>query len=170
MKLAQPLWPRFLPARFVVNVATLGPLGQRLPAPGTWGSVAGLAYFTIFFHPLGWLGTVLLSAGGIYLAVAFTGEAAFRLGRRDPGEVILDECVAMPLCYLGWRELAGHWPPWVVFLAGLALFRFFDIVKPLGIRRLQNWPAGWGIVGDDVAAALAACVTLHLATWAWTLR
>ena len=40
-------------------------------------------------------------------------------------------------------------------LAGFGLFRFFDIAKPLGIRRLQALPGGWGVVIDDLAAALA---------------
>jgi phosphatidylglycerophosphatase A len=40
-------------------------------------------------------------------------------------------------------------------------------VKPLGIRRLQDLPGGWGIVVDDVAAALATCAVLHGAVWAW---
>ena len=101
------------------------------------------------------------------VAVAICGEAEFRLGRRDPGEVILDEFVAMPLCFLGWPLLVGPAPAWAVFMAGFALFRFFDIVKPLGIARLQELPAGWGVVADDVAAALATCGVLHLAQWGW---
>lgn len=169
MRLEQPIWPRFLPSRFVLNCATLGPVGRRLKAPGTWGSVAGLLFFTVFFYELNAIETLLVSAVTGYLAVAFCGEAEFRIGRRDPGEVILDEFVAMPLCFLGWRSLTGTLPPGVVFLAGLALFRFFDILKPLGIRRLQDLPAGWGIVIDDTAAALAACLTMHLARYGWML-
>jgi len=162
MSLKQPVWPRFLSTAFVLGCATLGPLGRRLPAPGTWGSVAGLLYFTVFFAGrYGVLGTLLLSAIGVYVAIGVCGEAEFRLGRRDPGEVILDEFVAIPLCFLGWPVLAAHLPNWVVFLAGFALFRLFDIVKPFGIKRLQELPAGWGVVMDDVAAALAACATLH---------
>ncbi|HWL15323.1 MAG TPA: phosphatidylglycerophosphatase A [Opitutus sp.] len=167
MRLSQPIWPRFLPSRFVLACATLGPLGRRLPAPGTWGSVAGLLYFTVFFFPLGIFGTLLFSAAGAYLAVALCGEAEFRLGRRDPGEVILDEFVAMPLCFLGWRELVGPLPGWAVFLVGLGFFRLFDIVKPFGIRRLQSLPAGWGVVVDDLVAALAACATMHALKYAW---
>lgn len=170
MKLVQPIWPRFLPTSSVLAAATLGPVGRRLPAPGTWGSVAGLLYFTVIFYPLSLVGSLLLSALGCYVAIAICGEAEYRLGRKDPGEVILDEFVAMPLCFLGWRQLVGPLPPWAVFLAGFALFRFFDILKPLGIRRLQDLPAGWGVVVDDVAAALAACVTLHAGVWLWTLR
>ncbi len=167
MRLPQPIWTRFLPTRTVLAMATLGPVGRRLPAPGTWGSVAGLFYFTVFFYPLGLWQSLGLSALGLYLAVALCGEAEFRIGRKDPGEVILDEFVAMPLCYLGWRSLLGPAPGWVVFLAGLALFRLFDIAKPFGIRRIQNLPGGWGVVLDDTAAALATCAVMHLARLIW---
>jgi phosphatidylglycerophosphatase A len=171
MRLQQPIWPRFLPSATVLSFATLGPIGRKLPAPGTWGSVAGLLYFTVFFYPFGWFGTLLFGAVGVYLAVALCGEAEFRLGRKDPGEVILDEFVAMPLCFLDWRGLVGPLPAWAVFLIGLGLFRLFDILKPLGIRKLQDLPAGWGVVMDDVVAALAACLTMHALNFAWlTLR
>jgi phosphatidylglycerophosphatase A len=171
MRLQQPIWPRFLPSGVVLACATLGPIGRKLPAPGTWGSLAGLLYFTVFFYPLGVAGTLIFTAAGAYVAVALCGEAEFRLGRRDPGEVILDEFIAMPLCFLGWRELGAGLVPaeWqaLIFLAGFGLFRLFDILKPFGIRRLQDWPAGWGVVVDDLAAALAACATMHLAKLAW---
>lgn len=173
MKLSQPVWPRFLPASIVLGCATLGPVGRRLPAPGTWGSAAGLIYVTILFFPLsagwGWLGYLGLCAAGLYFAVALCGEAEFRLGRKDPGEVILDEFAAMPLCFLGWPWLHAILPVWGIMLAGFALFRVFDIAKPLGIRRLQDLPGGWGVVIDDVAAALAACATLQLAGRIWLM-
>ena len=170
MQLRQPIWPRFLPTATVLNCATLGPLGRRLPAPGTWGSLAGLMYYTVIFAGrYGVIGTVLLSALGCYVAVAICGEAEFRLGRRDPGEVILDEFVALPLCFLGWSYLVVGFPAWVVFLAGFGLFRLFDIVKPFGIRRLQDLPGGWGVVADDVAAALLTCAVLHGAHAGWDM-
>lgn len=167
MRLEQPIWPRFLPSNFVLNCATLGPVGRRLRAPGTWGSVAGLLYFTVFFYRLGIVEILLLSALGGYLAVAFCGEAEFRIGRKDPNEVILDEFIAMPLCFLGWHRLVDPLPEWGVLLAGLAMFRFYDIFKPLGIKKLQDLPAGWGIVVDDLVAALAACLTMHVGKYLW---
>jgi len=170
MELPEPRWPRIFSTRFVVMVATLGPLGGRLPAPGTWGSLAGLLYFVLLFRHARWevifAWSVLLS----YVAVAFCGEAARRLDRKDPGEVNLDEFAVMPLVFLGWRAgYPGQLADWVVLLAGFGLFRLYDILKPLGISRLQRWPGGWGIVADDFAAALAACGTLHLGAglWVW---
>lgn len=167
MRLPQPKWPQHLPTSTIVNVATLGPLGRRMQAPGTWGSLAGLLYFTVGFAGLAPAGNVLLSLLGAWLAVGFCGEAETRLGRNDPGEIVLDEFVAMPLCFVGWQWLPGTWPNWAVFIAGFGLFRLYDIVKPFGIGRLQRLPGGWGVVADDVAAALAACATLHLAGWLW---
>lgn len=162
MRLRQPLWPRFLPTQMVLNFATVGPIGRIRRAPGTWGSLAGLMYFTLFFYNLGVFGTLLFSAVGIYVAVALCGEAEFRLGRTDPGEVVLDEFVAMPLCFMGWPLLLPVAPPWAIFIMGFGLFRLFDVIKPFGISRLQNLPEGWGVVADDVAAALATCATLHV--------
>jgi phosphatidylglycerophosphatase A len=167
MKLKQPVWPRLLPSRSVVALATLGPIGRKLPAPGTWGSAAGVMYFAVFFERMNFAENLVASAAAVYLAVAFCGEAEVRMGKKDPGEIILDEFVAMPLCYLGWHSLTRSLPEWGVLLAGFLLFRFFDILKPLGIRRLQKYPGGWGVAIDDTAAALAACATLHLGVWLW---
>ena len=44
--------------------------------------------------------------------------------------------------------------PWVL---GLCLaFRVFDVVKPLGINRLQDLPGGFGVVVDDLLAGVYA--------------
>ena len=169
MRLTQPMWTRRWPSALVVNLATLGPVGRRLPAPGTWGSLVGVGYFWFALAGLSATWNVILSAMGTYLAVAICGEAEIRLRQQDPGDVVLDEFVAMPLCFLGWPAFTAVLPVWAALLAGFALFRVFDIAKPWGISRLQRLPGGWGVVIDDLAAALAACATLHLGVWLWTL-
>lgn len=165
MDFLRPAWTRTMPTSLVVGLATLGPLGRKLPAPGTWGSAAGLLYFAVFFQWLSTAEAIVVTALVSLLAAGICGEAEIRLHKKDPGEVILDEFVAMPLCFLGWHSLARVLPHWGVMLAGFALFRFYDILKPLGIRGLQKLPGGWGVVIDDTAAALAACATLHLGAW-----
>ncbi len=158
-------WTKALPTSFVVNAATLGPLGRVKKAPGTIGSVAGIGFYAVFFHyamPLGFIFFALLSA---YLAVAICDAAEKRLQMRDPGMIILDEFVAVPLVFIGMGGQGGLIAQnggWPVLLAGFALFRLFDILKPFGISRLQNMPGGLGCVADDLVAGLAACVSLHL--------
>lgn len=170
MSFLQPRWLRVLPRGFVVNVATLGPLGARMPAPGTWGSAAGLLYAVMFFRSARWEVTFAWSVVAAAVAAVICGEAEKRLGQSDPGSIVLDEFVVMPLVFLGWRSGVGSVAPeWAVLLLGFALFRLFDIWKPFGISRLQRWPGGWGVIADDFAAALVACGVLHLGAWIWRL-
>lgn len=159
MKERHPLW-NFLPSSVVVPLATLGPLGQ-LKAPGTWGSVAAIPLYAVFFVPLLPVPFLLLNLLLLYLAVLICGEAEVRLGQRDPGRIVLDEFAAFPLCFLGFTIPAGTiGAPWI--LGGFLLFRLFDIAKPFWISRLQRLPGGWGVVADDVAAAIATNLVLQL--------
>lgn len=154
-----------MPTSVVVNLATIGPVGRIKKAPGTWGSVVGLAFYAVFFHYASPLGFILLAALSAYLSVAICDAAEKRLQMRDPGMIVLDEVVAVPLVFIGMGGHAGliaQHGGWPILLAGFALFRFFDILKPLGISRLQNLPGGLGCAADDLAAGLAACASLHL--------
>jgi phosphatidylglycerophosphatase A len=159
----QPEWPRRWPAAVVVGLATLGPVGRAPFGPGTWGSLVGVAFFAALLTRLPAPALIAVALLLSWFAVGICGEAERRLARRDPGCVILDEFAVIPLCFLGWQELAAIVPaPWVIFATGFALFRLLDITKPLGIRALQDLPAGWGVVADDLAAALGTCLLLHI--------
>ena len=155
-------WVSRLPQSWILNIATLGPIGHLKRAPGTWGSIAGLFGYTIFFYPLPALTYLILLAALIYVAAGIAEEAERLLGIKDPGSIIIDEFVAIPVCFMGLEGAMHKYPMWLVLLAGLALFRFFDILKPVGISYLQRFQGGWGIVVDDLAAAFATCVALHL--------
>ena len=64
----------------------------------------------------------------------------------------------------GWdvHALVPGRPLWA-WAAAFVLFRLFDVVKPLGIGRLQALRGGWGVVADDVAGGLWAAAILALA-------
>lgn len=156
-----PRWARFWPERVVVRLATIGSLG-KLKAPGTWGSLAGLVFYVAVIMQMNVLFAAVLLAGLVYFSIGICGEAERRLGKVDPGEIILDEFVAMPICLLGLQEFMGYAHSLLILLAGFALFRFFDILKPLGIKRLQRYHGGFGVVADDVAAALIVCVIMNV--------
>ncbi|PIP58858.1 MAG: hypothetical protein CO175_07580 [Verrucomicrobia bacterium CG_4_9_14_3_um_filter_43_20] len=49
--------------------------------------------------------------------------------QKDPPEVILDEFVAIPVCFFGRGYLFDRYPVWFILLLGFILFRFFDILK-----------------------------------------
>ena len=51
---------------------------------------------------------------------------------------------------------------WSVLLISFFLFRIFDIIKPFPIKKVENLPSGWGIMADDIMAAIYAGIFLHL--------
>ena len=65
--------------------------------------------------------------------------------------------------------MVGVWIPlllateWKTALAALILFRFFDIVKPLGIRRLDERKGAFWVMGDDIVAGIYSAIVLGAA-------
>jgi phosphatidylglycerophosphatase A len=150
----------------IVSLATLGPLG-KLKAPGTWGSAVGLAWWALVVQnlatPRGWIHEICFNGLVILAAIFICGVAAELLKKKDPSEVVLDEMVAMPLVFFLNPHLhLGTKLGFVMVLLGFGLFRFFDIVKPLGIRWIEKAPGGVGVVADDVVAALYANLCLQV--------
>lgn len=156
-----------LPRNFVVSACTCGPVGRWGRAPGTNGTVLGLVLYTVVFFRLSLPAQLILAALLIGIALLLCDEGERRMAKRDPGEMILDEVVAIPLCFIGMEGImAQTGAVWLYMLAGFALFRFFDILKPFGISRLQSYPGGTGVVVDDLAAAIATNLTLRLLLFA----
>ena len=133
----------------------------RIPfAPGTFGSILGLAWFFLllaFGEPVIYVVGSLL---GIVLSIWSDGRAEKIMGRPDPSSVVIDEIVAIPFCFIGLiavQEHAYH-PAYFQNRPGILLvifivFRLFDILKPWPISRSQGLPGGWGITIDDLLAA-----------------
>jgi phosphatidylglycerophosphatase A len=124
-------------------------------APGTWGSTATV----LLLYPLLVLSgnppAVLLAGLALFsvLCVALGKYAETDFGRPDPGPFVLDEAAGICLTLLFVPVPHG----WLVTLAaGFLAFRLFDITKPPPARQLEKLPGGWGILLDDLAAAVYA--------------
>jgi phosphatidylglycerophosphatase A len=142
---------------FLAQLATLGPIGHLRPAPGTIGSlVAVISGYVIAGFGTGWLllASALVSVVGI-IAADHYGQAT---GRKDPGEVIIDEVAGQ------WLALCAAPHDMVWFFAGFILFRFFDILKPGPVRWAEKWPGGVGVMADDIIAGMLTALILWLAS------
>jgi phosphatidylglycerophosphatase A len=140
-------------------------IGRIAVAPGTFGSLVGLAWLAVLLCFNSWPVFVLGNLAGIAVSVWLCGEAERILGKTDPGSVVLDEIIAIPLCFTGWLAVAAlrrhSWPGVEYFLAHwlsssgvFALFRLFDVAKPWPVRQSQVLPGGWGVTIDDILAAV----------------
>jgi phosphatidylglycerophosphatase A len=137
-------------------------------APGTAGSLLGLAAAWLLSSHGGILGSpvgLLMSGLAVgLLGVAVSGPVCRALSSEDPGCVVIDEVAGQMIACAGVPFVPGA-PVWA-WIAAFVLFRAFDIVKPLGIRRIQNLPGGWGVVADDVVGGIYAALFLALlARW-----
>jgi|UniRef100_A0A7V6A2X5 phosphatidylglycerophosphatase A len=144
--------PRFQ-SRLILALATCGGVGYIPGAPGTWGTIAALPLWWLLTHlvPAGYaLALIVLLAVGVMVA----GPAQTLLGRPDHPAIVIDEVIGLLLALAG----APINQLWV--LVGFAAFRFFDILKPWPISRLNQGTSGLAVVLDDVAAGLMARLVL----------
>ena len=155
----------------------------RIPiAPGTFGSFIGLGWFSLLLVPghLWCLVLAIIVSAGV--SVWLCGFAEELLREQDPSSVVLDEVVAVPVCFASWIGLrlwkTGALPGldyffsksnWLVVLGVVLAFRLFDIWKPWPVRQSQRLPGGWGITVDDLLAAVYVnLVILPIGVWrAW---
>jgi phosphatidylglycerophosphatase A len=137
--------------------ATFFYLGYSPIAPGTAGTLGGvvLFYFLSKFSPSLY---ILFFLGFIIFSVWVSTKASGILGKNDPRQVVIDEVCG----YLVTMLLVP--PSLVNIILGFSLFRFFDVVKPPPVRRLEGLPGGYGIVADDIAAGIYANIVLQVIT------
>jgi phosphatidylglycerophosphatase A len=152
--------------------------GYLRPAPGTWGSLAGLATWLLMVIGMSathWklISYLLCSAPLVlsFLAVWTADQVVKETGQKDPSFIVIDEWAGVwfaltPLLF----TLTVQPQPWLLWAARLVapfmLFRLFDIWKPGVVDRAQHLPGGWGVVMDDVLAGLlAALIVWPLDRW-----
>ncbi|MDJ0896279.1 MAG: phosphatidylglycerophosphatase A [Alphaproteobacteria bacterium] len=142
-----------------VILATWFGVGLIPIAPGTFGSLAALPFAWLMLE-LGGLWLLLLATVAVFAAGCWAaGRYAAASANSDPGAVVVDEVAGQ------WLALALAAPDLGQFALAFVLFRLFDILKP--------WPVGWaerrfsggfGIMIDDIAAALYALAAFALIT------
>ncbi len=130
--------------------------GLAKKMPGTLGTAAAIPLYLglqLSNDWLYWMATVACVISGILIC----DRAANKLKVHDYGGIVWDEIA-------GFLITMGGLPfSWQNLLAGFALFRLFDIVKPWPIRWLdQHVSGGFGIMLDDVVAGIFAALVLRM--------
>ncbi|MDE6022075.1 MAG: phosphatidylglycerophosphatase A [Muribaculaceae bacterium] len=149
-----PLFPKMIATSFGAGFLPV--------APGTWGALVAIVLWLPLYIWLPGIPAYIITAIAV---VAFTiggtwaSSVSEKYWGKDPVVACVDETVGqlislLPLC--GGADVA----PWWLIIVSLALFRFFDIFKPLGIRKMENLPGGIGMMADDILAAIYSVVIL----------
>lgn len=149
-------------------------LGWLPIAPGTWGSLPPALLFALMggmeCPPISLqIAMAILVVLGSVTCVAWSPSAIARTGKKDPGEVVMDEVAGQALCFLvllmipavalSARQMV------IAGGAGFFLFRIFDVFKVWPGKHLERLRDGWGILADDLLLGVYAGLSLTLFLW-----
>ncbi|WP_446811056.1 phosphatidylglycerophosphatase A [Methylomonas sp. 2BW1-5-20] len=124
--------------------------------PGTMGTVAAIPVYLAALQA-GQIAYFLITMFIVAIGILICDRAARKLEVHDFGGIVWDEIAGFLITMWG---IAYSWQS---LLAGFALFRFFDIVKPWPIKWLdRHVEGGFGIMLDDVVAAVFAALMMRI--------
>jgi phosphatidylglycerophosphatase A len=141
---------------FILLLATGFGVGYSPIAPGTLGTLVAILiyYFLSEISPPLYEITLI---GFFFLSVWVSENAERFFRKKDDQRIVIDEIIGFLTTML--------WVPKTIrfVIIGFFLFRFFDILKPFPIRRLEKgFKGGFGVVLDDVVAGVYANIVLRL--------
>jgi len=138
-------------------IATVAGIGYIKKGGGTVASLACLiAWYCLF--PAGeidLLWQVCITLVVILLGV-WSGNAVDAVWGKDSSKVVIDEVAGMMI-----GLISIPYNIWYGLIV-LTLFRFFDIAKPLGVRKMERLPKGWGVMADDVLAGIYTQIVMQV--------
>lgn len=153
-----------------------------LPGPkGTYGSIVGVVWYFLLRQTASAAAYLAWTFAGIAAGVWLAGKAEKILALKDAPEITIDEAACFPLAMLGSDLVLAHlareggsWTAQPSFYWGnlavvFVLFRVLDIWKPAALRRAQQCPGGWGVMADDLLAAVCTALLsgFLLLVWFW---
>ena len=126
-------------------------------APGTFGTLAGLALFLALEQVMAPWHVAVLAVPLFLLGIWACGVTSRDLGVQDHGAIVWDEIVAfLPVAVFANKSV-------LMLAVAFGLFRLFDIWKPFPIRQVERRvKGGFGVMIDDVLAAVYACAGVAL--------
>ncbi len=128
--------------------------------PGSWGTFPGmfLCWLMQVLSSVFYLGFILLLG---WVTVPLVTEIEKQLGKKDHGAIVIDEIIAFPLTMFLIPLSLG------TLLLGFFLNRLMDTLKPWPCKRFEELQGGWGVMLDDLMAAIYSCIGMHFALHFW---
>ena len=142
--------------RFILLLATGFGVGYSPIAPGTLGSLIAIPIYYFLSEISSPLYEITL-IGLFFLSVWISENAERLFGKKDDQRIVIDEIIGFLVTMLWVRKTL----PFIIM--GFFLFRFFDILKPFPIRRLEKGlKGGYGVVLDDAIAGVYANILIRI--------
>ena len=143
-------------------------VGFLRPAPGTWGSLAGISLAYIFLERISFSTFCFLLILTIVFGFLTTKKYLENNPEKsDPSEVVIDEVIGqwitiLPLVYVFNFVEIDNEKLWLVWIWAFFSFRFFDILKLGLVSWADNLKGALGVILDDIIAGIAAALTVSV--------
>lgn len=137
-------------------ISTFFGVGYFPLAPGTLTSLIVVLLYKFYLHTLSWPFYLMLLFFLFIIGTITSTQYSSDLKNKDPRNIVIDEAMGQALLLF----LLGE--AWFPLILSFLLFRLFDITKPYPIKKIEILPKGWGIMMDDIAAAVYAGVLIRL--------
>ena len=132
-------------------------------APGTVGSILGIVLLYAVNFILNNLGCNIeyITYANLFAIIlmlligVYSIKEVHKIWKHDASEIVIDEIVGV------WIAVLAMPFKWQYYLYALILFRFFDIAKPLFIRKLDKMPGDWSVMLDDVLAGIYSLIVIQ---------
>ena len=152
-----------MPRPLLYTIGTFFGSGFAPIAPAT---VASLLFTVLWWLAWTFVAPIPLWVTGLLLVVVTlvgipVAGALEKIHGEDPSLVVVDEIAGMLVTYLGVTAVPAG------LVIGFFWFRFFDIAKPFGVRKLEKLGGGGGlgIMADDIGAGVLSCLATHATLW-----
>ena len=132
-------------------------------APGTMGALVATLLWLVGYWLMSFWTLQIATAVCIVLFTLISIQPINRVEKfwgEDPKRVVIDEVVGVWICLLGVPETTDATRFWIYVVMAFALFRLFDIFKPLGIRKMESLPGGWGVMMDDILSGIYGLIVM----------
>lgn len=120
------------------------------------GTITSIAYCIVWFlvpnftPGLQFFILLLVLTGGVWSAAVVE-----KIWGQDNFRIVIDEVAGMMIALLFVPVKIEY------VITSLILFRSFDILKPLGIKKMEKLPSGWGVMADDVLSGVYALIIVQ---------
>lgn len=126
-----------------------------LPMSGTFATIFCFP-IVVIFNKLGFLTKVIFIISFLIFSIFISSKAEKFFNNKDDKRIVIDEVIGFLFAMIGIKLSFFN------FILCFLIFRFFDVLKIFGIKKIQKLPSGFGVVIDDVLAGILSNITMKV--------
>jgi phosphatidylglycerophosphatase A len=140
--------------RIITFFATWFYIGYIKIAPGTFGTI-GAVPLLFLMKKLSFGNYVIVLVLLIFFAINISTMSEKIFNKKDASNIVIDEVVGylVAALFINFNLIN--------VICSIVVFRFFDIIKPYPINKLQKLSGGIGVVADDIVAGIFSAIVLY---------